>query len=107
MLDQSIKCRGAGKIVIRKSLESLTDSSCRGGVEQAFQNSFSKGEKHRHECNQACNSTNDPINILSSQNHPSTIIFKHMDLKNTHTHTTSLTNFIFQKPNQDSLVSIH
>ena len=60
---------------------------CRGGVKQAFQNSFSRGEKHRHECNQAYNSTNDPINILSSQNYLSTIIFKHMDLKNTHTHT--------------------
>ena len=60
-------------------------ASYRGGVEPTFQNNFWRGEKHRHECNQACNSTNDPINILSSQKHLSTIIFKHKDLKNTHT----------------------
>ena len=30
---------------------------------------FSRCEKHRHECNPTYNSTNDPINILSFQNH--------------------------------------
>ena len=34
-----------------------------------YKNSFSRCEKHRHECNPTCNSTNDPINILSSQKH--------------------------------------
>ena len=52
---------------------------------EEVQNSFLRSEKHRHECNPTCNSTNNPINILSSQKHLSTIIFKHMDLKNTHT----------------------
>ena len=32
----------------------------------AYKTSFSRCEKHRHECNPTCNSTNDPINILSS-----------------------------------------
>ena len=39
----------------------------RGGVKPACKSNFSRGEKHRHECNQVCNSTNDPNNILSSQ----------------------------------------
>ena len=69
-----------------------------------------------YECNQICNSTNDPKNTLSSQKHLSTNIFKaHGSKKHTHTHThihtqkTSLTNFIFKKKkkSQDSLVSIH
>ena len=34
-----------------------------GGVEPAFKSSFSRCEKHKHECNPTCNSTNDPINI--------------------------------------------
>ena len=38
-----------------------------GGVELAFQNSFSRGEKHKHECNPTYNSTNDPINTIISQ----------------------------------------
>ena len=57
------------------------------GVEKLLRllkNSFSRREKHRYECNQACNSTKDPINIIDSQKHLSTIIFKHMDPKNTH-----------------------
>ena len=57
------------------------------GVEKLLRllkNSFSRREKHRYKCNQACNSTKDPINIIDSQKHLSTIIFKHMDPKNTH-----------------------
>ena len=62
-----------------------------------LKNSFSRGEKHRHECNQTCNSTNDPNNILTSQKKSlNKKNVKHIDPK-THTHTTSLTNFIFQK----------
>ena len=64
---------------------------------QLFKNSFLRWEKHRHECNPTCNSTNDPINILSSQNHLSIKILSTWIFKNTHTHLTSLTNFIFQK----------
>ena len=45
----------------------------RGGVEPPFQNSFSRNEKHRHECNPTCNTTNDLINILSSQKHTHTL----------------------------------
>ena len=33
---------------------------------------FQRREKHKHECNQTCNSTKDPNNILNSQNHLST-----------------------------------
>ena len=40
----------------------------RGGVEPAFQNSFSRCEKNRYECNPTYNSTNDPINTKISQN---------------------------------------
>ena len=91
-LDRSTRCREAVEIVIRKSLRSSTNSKvsrkCWGGVELAFKSSFSRGEKHRHECNPTYNITNDPINILSSQKHLSTIIFKHMDLKNTHNKST-------------------
>ena len=59
--------------------------------------SFSRSEKHRHECNPTCNTKNDPINILSSQKHLSTIIFKHMDLKNTHTLNKSNQFYISKK----------
>ena len=63
-----------------------------------LKNSFSRREEHRHECNQTCNSTKDPNNILISQNISQQEKCKHIDPKtHTHTHTTSLTNFIFQK----------
>ena len=72
-LDRSTKYQEVVGIVIRKSWRSSTNSKVsrryRGGVEPAFKTSFSRWEKHRHECNPTCNSTNDPINILSSQNH--------------------------------------
>ena len=87
-LDRSIRCRKAIKeagafsidplgieelsgLRYEKGLGSSTDSQLsrrrRGGVEPAFQNSFPRGEKHRHECNPTCNSTNDPINTIISQ----------------------------------------
>ena len=59
-------------------------------VSRLFKNSFSRNEKHRYECNQACNSTNDPINILDSQNHLLTTILSTWIPKtraHTHTHT--------------------
>ena len=73
--------------MIRKSLENQKIARCRGGIELAFKINFSRKEKHRHKCNQACNSTNDLNTILTSQNHLSTENFKHMDPKNTHTYT--------------------
>ena len=110
-LDRSRRYRGADEIAIKKSLGSSTYSQlsrrCRGDVEPAFQNSFSRGEKHRHECNQVCNPTNDPNNILCSQKHLSTKIFKaHGSQK--HTHTLNKSNqFYISKTSQDSLLSIH
>ena len=38
-----------------------------GGVELDFKSSFSRSEKHIHECNPTCNLTNDPINTIVSQ----------------------------------------
>ena len=37
-------------------------------ISKTSQNSFSKGEKHKHECNPTYNSTNDPIHTVISQN---------------------------------------
>ena len=73
-LDQSTSYRGSVKIAIRKSLRAQQIARCQGGVELAFKNSFLRREKHRHECNQARNSTKDPISNLNSQNHFSTTI---------------------------------
>jgi len=39
-----------------------------------LKNNFSIREKHRYECNQTCNSTKDPNNILTFQKHLSTTI---------------------------------
>ena len=84
----------------------LMDSNLSRGVEEfsrCAKTVFQRREKHRHECNQACYSTNDPINILSSQKHLSTGKMSSIQIQNTHTHThththkTSLINFIFQK----------
>ena len=101
-LDLSTKYQEAVGKVIRKSWRISTDSKVSrrywGGVEPAFKTNFSRCEKHRHECNPTCNSTNDPINILSFQNHLSIKILKHMDLKNTHTHTLNKSNqFLYFK----------
>ena len=92
-LDRSTRCREAIKITIRKSLKSSTDSKvsrrCQGGVELAFKSSFSRSEKYRHECNQACNSTKDPNTILTSQNHLSTSILSTW-IPKTHAHTKQI-----------------
>ena len=60
----------------------------RGGVESAFQNSFSRCEKHKYECNPTYNSTNDPINRKISQNSLSIQkkIWAQGSPKHTHTH---------------------
>ena len=97
----------------KNQLKSSIDKLGVKEVSSLLKNSFSRREKHRYECNQACNTTKDPNNILNSQNHLSTKNFKHIDPKNTHTHThththtISLTNFYISKTSQDSLVSIH
>ena len=95
-LDRSTKCREAVEIAIRKSLRSSTDSKVsrryRGDVKPAFKTSFSRWEKQRHECNPTCNSTNDPINILSSQNHLSIKILSTWIFQKKHTHTLNKSN---------------
>ena len=68
ILDQSTRYRAAVEIAIKKAEEARQTARYRGGVEPAFKNSFSRCEKHRHECNPTCNSTNDPINTIISQN---------------------------------------
>ena len=66
-LDLSTRYRVSVEITIWKSLRSSTDNKvsrrCQGDVELAFKSNFSKSEKHRHECNPTCNSTNDPNTI--------------------------------------------
>ena len=65
------------EIAIRNSLRSWQVGQVSRGVEEVsrlLKNIFSRREKHRYECNQACNSTNDPNSILSSQNHLLTTI---------------------------------
>ena len=107
-LNRSTRCRGAIEIAIRKSLESSTNSQLLRRCRASFsKNSFSRGEKHRHECNQVCNLTNDSNNILSSQKNLLTKIFKaHRSQK--HTHTLNKSNqFYISKTSQDSLMSIH
>ena len=59
---------------LEKAEEAQQTARYRGGLKPTFKISFSRCEKHRHECNPTSNSTNDPLNILSSQNHLSIII---------------------------------
>ena len=61
----------------------------RGDVEPTFQNSFSRCEKHRYECNLTYNPTNDPINTKISQDSLSIqkIFWAQGSPKHTHTHT--------------------
>ena len=66
------------EIAIRNSLRSRQIGQVLKGIDEVsrkLKNIFSRREKHRYKCNQACNSTNDPINILNFQNHLSTTIF--------------------------------
>ena len=68
-IHQVSRCRrDCDKKILRSSTDSQLSSRFQGGVEPAFKSSFLRCEKHRHECNPTCNSTNDPINILSFQN---------------------------------------
>ena len=64
------------------SIDSLAVESYRDYLKTVFQ----RREEHRYECNQACYSTKDPNNILSSKNHLSIKKnVKHIDPKHTHT----------------------
>ena len=83
-----------------------TSSMDRGAIEKMLRllkNSFSRREKYRHECNQTCNSTKDPNNILTSQKLLSTRKknVKHIDSK-THTHTHTHTYYFKNKLRQFS-----
>ena len=55
----------------RKRGSMLSVERCPKAI-QKLKNSFSRREKHKYECNQACYATKDSNNILSSQNHLST-----------------------------------
>ena len=90
-LDLSTRDCEAVRNAIKKAEKARQTARYRGGVEPAFKTSFSKCEKHRHECNPTCNLINDPINILSSQNHLSTTILSTRITK-THTHTLNMSN---------------
>ena len=57
---------------IEETGDFLIDPPSYREVLKLLKNSFSRREKHRYECNQACNSTKDLNNILTSQNHLST-----------------------------------
>ena len=91
ILDRSTRYREAVRIAIRKSWRNSIDSTVsmryQGGVELAFKTSFSWCEKYWHECNLTCNSTNDLINIFSSQNHLLITILSTWIFKKKHTHT--------------------
>ena len=86
-LDRSTRYRGGVETALRKRQRSSTDSKvsrrCRASVEPTFQNCFSRGEKHRYECNPTYNSINDPINTKISQ---SKKFWAQGSPKHTHTH---------------------
>ena len=53
-IHQVLRSYRGGKNFLNRS------TRCWEGVELAFKTSFSRSEKHRHECNPTYNSTNDP-----------------------------------------------
>ena len=107
-LSQSIhqvsrRCRDCVK---KKAWEARQITRYRGGVEQVFQSSFSRCEKHKYECNPTYNSTNDPFNTKISQNSLSIQKFWAQGSPK-HTHTLNKSNqFYISKISHDSLVSI-
>ena len=56
--------KGRSKILMDSQLSRAVENLLR-----LLKNSFSRREKHIYECNQTCNSTKDPNNILISQKH--------------------------------------
>ena len=86
----SLMDRGSVEISIEKRKEGLDrkefvddlSRSCRAWRKQFFKG----GKTHKDECNQASNSTKDPINMLSSQNISQQICKAFIDSEHTHTH---------------------
>ena len=96
----SRRCRDCVK---KKAWKAQQIARYQGGVEPVFQNSLSREEKHRHECNLTYNSTNDPIHTIISQ-----IKILSTRISKTHTHTLNKSNqFYILQTSQDSLMSIH
>ena len=101
-------CRDCDKKKLRKLDRELAIKEVSRRCQANFSKTvFQEEKKHWHECNQVCNSTNDPNNILSSQVYLLTKIFKaHGSQK--HTYTLNKSNqFYVSNTSQDSLVSIH
>ena len=75
-------------IETRRKRGSIDSNQSRGvkKLSRLLKNSFSRREKHRYECNQACYSTKDPNNILNTQNHLSTKKKCQAYRSKTHTH---------------------
>ena len=106
-VDQSTQLSRSYRDCNKNHLKSSIDKPSVEEVSRLLKNSFSRREKHRYECNQACNSTKDPINILNSQKHLSIKILS-TQIPKTNTHTLNKSNqFYISKTSQDSLVSIH
>ena len=68
----SRSCRDCDKKKLKSSIDKPGIEGCQEAVKIVLKTVFQRKEKHRHECNQTCNSTKDPNNILSFQNHLST-----------------------------------
>ena len=76
----------------KKSIENHDRQARYQEVLRLLKNSFSRREKHRYECNQACNTTKDPNIILnSSKTSLNNKKVKHINPK-THTHTLNKSN---------------
>ena len=91
----------------KKQLKSSIDKLGVEEVSRLLKNSFSRREKRIYECIQACNSTNDPNSILTTQNHLSTKkTLAHRSQKYTHA-LNKFNQFYISKTSQDSLMSIH
>ena len=75
-------------------------------MSRLLKNSFSRREKHKYECNQACYITKDLNNILSSQNH---LLTKKSQVhrSKTHTHTLNKSNRFYISKNKLRQFSEH
>ena len=80
----SRSCRDCDKKKLKSSIDKPGIEGCQEAVKIVLKTVFQRKEKHRHECNQTCNTTKHHINLSKSSPNNN---FKHMDPKNTHTHT--------------------
>ena len=87
-LDRSTQLSKGVEIAIRNNLRAQQISQVSRSCRDCLKTIFQRREKHKDECNKTCNSTKDPNNILSSQNHLSTTILSTW-IPKTHTHTHS------------------